>query len=421
MTSRERLISTLDHREPDKVPVDLGATPVSGIAASTLAKLRKRLGLKENTVKVHEPFQLLGEVETDVMETLKVDVAGIWGPFTNFGYKNEEWKPWKLFDGTNVYIGGGFETTEDNEGNIFLYPCGDKSVPPSGLLPKGGYYFDLINRSNSTVDDEDLNGRKDFKDDFILYTEEDCKYFENVAAELYYNTNYGIIINFFNGGLGDAGGLPGPAVKHVKGIRDTQEWYIAHLTRPDYIREIFDFQTEIVIGKFKQLKQAIGDKAQAIIISATDFGTQRGEFISPDMYRELYKPYHIKMNEWIHNNTTWKTFYHTCGSIVRLLDDFSDAGIDILNPLQCSAEGMDPQMLKQKYGDKFVFWGGAINTQHTLPFGTPDEVKEETLKRLQIFAPGGGFVFAPIHNIQQNTPVENIVALFNAVNEYNYK
>ena len=137
------------------------------------------------------------------------------------------------------------------------------------------------------------------------------------------------------------------------------------------------------------------------------------------MYREFYKPYHTKVNKWIHENTNWKVMYHTCGSIVNLLDDLAETGIDILNPVQCSADGMDPHMLKEKYGDRFVFWGGGVDTQKTLPFGTPDEVYDEVLERLKIFAPGGGFVFNTIHNIQALTPTENILAMFEAIRDYN--
>lgn len=189
---------------------------------------------------------------------------------------------------------------------------------------------------------------------------------------------------------------------------------------PGYIKEVYEFQTEVAIKKLKQYKEAVGEKIQVIQISGTDFGTQRSEFISPDMYREFYKPYHKKVNDWVHENTTWKTMYHSCGSLVKLLDDFVEVGIDILNPVQCSAAGMEPKFLKEKYGSKLVFWGG-VDTQKTLPFGTPGEVREEVLERLEIFAPGGGFVFNTIHNIQWQTSVENILAIFEAIKEYNTK
>ena len=153
-------------------------------------------------------------------------------------------------------------------------------------------------------------------------------------------------------------------------------------------------------------------------MSGTDFGSQNGPFISSAAYRELYKPLHKAMNDWVHQHTNWKTFFHTCGSIVAFLDDFHEAGVDILNPVQISAKGMDPEFLKTKYGDKFVFWGGAVDAQHTLPFGTPDQVREEVARNIAIFKPGGGFVFNNVHNIQTGIPIENLVAMFDALKEH---
>jgi uroporphyrinogen-III decarboxylase len=205
------------------------------------------------------------------------------------------------------------------------------------------------------------------------------------------------------------------------GIRSAEEWLVAHYTMPGYIHDVYSYQTESALCTLKKLKEAAPDKVQVVQISGTDFGTQRSEFISPDMYRKFYQPYHAKINSWVHENTNWKTMYHTCGSIVNLLGDFADAGMDILNPVQCSAAGMDPEMLKNKYGDKFVFWGGGVETQGALQLGSPQDVKEEVTKRLKIFAPGGGYVFDSVHNIQPLTPVENILAMFEAVEEYRAK
>ena len=152
-----------------------------------------------------------------------------------------------------------------------------------------------------------------------------------------------------------------------------------------------------------------------MFMSGTDFGSQNGPFISPAAYREMFKPLHKTMNDWVHANTTWKTFFHTCGSIVAFLDDFAEAGIDILNPVQISAAGMSPESLKGTYGDKFVFWGGAIDAQHTLQFGTAAQVREEALRNAGIFGQGGGFVFNNVHNIQATVPTENMVALLGSV------
>ncbi|MCK4276412.1 MAG: methyltransferase, partial [Phycisphaerae bacterium] len=152
-------------------------------------------------------------------------------------------------------------------------------------------------------------------------------------------------------------------------------------------------------------------------VTGTDFGTQNGPFISRKSYCDLYQPFHRRVNDWIHENTTWKTFIHSCGCVVELMPDFIDAGFDILNPVQCSAAGMDPKALKSQFGEDIVFWGGGVDTQRTLPFGTSDEVYKEVRERIEIFNDGGGYVFGAIHNIQANVPLSNVLAMFKAVND----
>jgi len=190
------------------------------------------------------------------------------------------------------------------------------------------------------------------------------------------------------------------------------------VTHPEYIKGIFARQTAQAIENMELYRQAVGDCIAAIFVSGTDFGTQRGEFISPDLYRELYQPFHKQMNDWVHTHTNWKTLYHCCGSVYLLISSFIEAGVDVLNPVQCSAANMEPERLKQEFGDRLVFWGGGVDTQHTLPFGTPDEVRCQVRERIRVFAPGGGYVFNPIHNIQANTPIENVVAMFEAAREF---
>jgi uroporphyrinogen-III decarboxylase len=163
----------------------------------------------------------------------------------------------------------------------------------------------------------------------------------------------------------------------------------------------------------------VGDNIDVLFVCGTDFGTQASTFCSVPAFRDLYFPYYQRVNEWVHRHTSWKTFKHSCGSVIRFIDPFVEAGFDILNPVQCSAAGMEPRNLKEKYGDRVVFWGAGVDTQHVLPFGTPREVREQVLERCGIFARDGGFVFNTIHNVQAETPVENIVAMFDAVREFN--
>jgi uroporphyrinogen-III decarboxylase len=162
----------------------------------------------------------------------------------------------------------------------------------------------------------------------------------------------------------------------------------------------------------------VGDAITAVTTTETDLGTQIGPFISPKTYRRLFQPVHARLNQWIHMHTQWKTFMHSCGSIWHLLDDIVDAGFDVLNPVQTSAAGMDPAALKDRYGERLTFWGGGIDTQRILPFGTPADVRDMVRDRMKIFGRGGGFVFNTVHNIQAQVPVPNLVALFEAVDQY---
>lgn len=418
MRARDRVLKAINHQEPDRVPIDLGGTGQTGIHVGTLAKLRKKLGLPEKPVFTHEPFQMLGVVEEDLRQVLGVDLIGLWNPVNFLGFRNENWKSWKMPDGTEVMMGGGFEFDTDTNGVTYVYPQGDRTVAPSVKMPKDGYFFDSIYR-NGEIDEDDLDARRDFQHTYGVFDDETARFLEANSHSLYDDTEYGIVGNFGGGGFGDVAVLSGPFEKQPRGIRKVDDWLMAHLLYPNYVKELFEMQTEIALKNLEIYRQAVGERIQVLNISGTDFGTQKGEIISPDLYREFYKPYHKKLNDWVHQNTSWKTFYHCCGSIVKLLDDMVESGVDILNPVQCSAAGMDPVMLKEKYGKKLVFWGGGVDTQHTLPFRTPEEVKEEVTERLQIFSPSGGYVFNTIHNILGATPVENIHAMFEAVREFN--
>ena len=316
MTSRERLSAVLNHKTPDRVPVDLGATGQTGINASALYRLRRALGLENVPVKIIEPFQMLGEVDGTLRDYLHVDVIGLWNRGNLMGNLNQDWKPWTMPDGTPVLMAGDFTYDTDARGNTLAFPQGDRSVPPSLKMPRDGYFFDNIDRA-SEWDENDLDAPRDFKNLYTEYSEEDALHLEKQAAKIFEETDYGIIMNFGGGGLGDAAIIPGPWEKHPRGIRKLDDWYVAHILYPAYIKELFGMQTEIALRNLEIIKQAVGDRIQVINISGTDFGSQNGEIISPDQYREFYKPCHKKMNDWVHDNTNWKTHYHCCGSIRR--------------------------------------------------------------------------------------------------------
>ena len=414
MTGRERLIATLNHQQPDRTVIDLGGTSQTGINASTLYRFRKALGLPEKPIKITEPGQLLGEVDYDVINAVGADVIGLLNPVNFFGYKNENWKPWQMDDGTPVLMGSGFEYDEDEKGTKYVYPQGDRSAEYSCMIPKGGSFFDSVPREkfDFDLDEEDLTPLEDFKEDFSVVDDETAKYWEQKSYELYNNTDLGVVGMLGGGALGDAAVIPGPAVKHPRGIRRVDDWLMAHAMYPDYIKAVFRYQTDVMLKNLEIYKQAVGERIQVVWISGTDFGNQRGPMISLSTFRELYKPFYKEICDWVHQNTGWKTFFHTCGAIYDFLDDFAEMGLDCLNPLQLSANGMDPVKIKENYGDKFTFWGGGVDTQHVLPFGTPDEVRAQVRERIDILGKGGGYVFNTIHNIVAGVPAENLMAMY---------
>ncbi len=418
MNSRERVQSALNHQEPDRVPLDLGASPTTGMHVSSVYKLRQALKLDPpgTPVKVVEPYQMLGEIKPDLMEALGVDVVGLYGPNTMFGYPLADWKPWTFFDGTPVLVPGGFNTQPEVNGDLLMYPEGDTTAPPSGRMPAGGFYFDAIVRQPEIVE-EQLDPALNLEE-FQPVSTADLDYYEREATRLFTETDKAILGNFGGTGFGDIALVPAVQLKDPKGIRDMEEWYMSTVMRRDYVWAVFEKQCEIGLENLKRIYGRVGDKVSVVYVSGADFGAQNGPFISPKAYRDLYQPFHKIINDWIHANTSWKTFIHSCGSVIKMIPDFIDAGFDILNPVQTSAAGMEPVVLAERFGDQVTFWGGGVDTQQVLPFGTPEEIREQVRERMQIFGEGGGFVFNPIHNVQAGVPVENLLALYEAVNEF---
>ena len=416
MSSRQRVLAAVRHEAPDYVPLDLGGSAVTGMHVSSVYLLRQALGLDPpgTPVKVVEPYQMLGEVDDRLVHALGVDVLPLGRRKNMFGFENKDWKPWRLWDGTPVLVPGDFNTDPEPNGDILMYPEGDRSAPPSGRMPKNGFYFDTIVRQEP-IDDDHLNP-EDNLEEFTPIEDDELQWLACEAERLRQDGDRAILANFGGTAFGDIALVPAPFLKHPKGIRDVAEWYMSTASRFDYVYAVFERQCEIGIRNLERAYEAVGDRVDAVFITGTDFGQQQGPFISPASYRRLYKPFHRRVNDWIHGHTPWKTFIHSCGSVTAFLDDFVEAGFDILNPVQCSAAGMDAAILKRKYCDKLTFWGGGVDTQKTLPFGSPDDVRWEVRERIRTFSPGGGFVFNTVHNVQAGVPVENLLALYEAVN-----
>lgn len=419
MNSKEQFDLTVNHKQPDRLVVDFGSNSVTGIHVRIVEGLRRYYGLEKKPVRVIEPFQMLGEVDAELQAQIGIDVIGAWGPASMFGFDNNgPFKAFKTFWGQEVLVPENFNTSIDSNGDLVIYPCGDIHVPPSGKMPKSGFFFDAIIRQQP-INEEELQV-EDNLEEFTLADEKDLRYWEKTAREAR-ATGKAVIAGLGGTALGDIALVPGLQLKNPKGIRDITEWYMSLVMRPDYIKSVFDRQIDIAIENFKRYHEVIGGNIDAVFICGTDFGTQNSTFCSPAQFDDLWMPYYKRINDWIHQNTPWKTFKHCCGAIESFIPKFIEAGFDILNPVQISAAGMDPALLKEKYGKEVVFWGGGVDTQKTLPYGSPSEVREEVLSLCEIFFKDGGFVFNTVHNIQANVPFENIVAMIDAVKEFNGK
>jgi uroporphyrinogen-III decarboxylase len=416
MTSRDRIKAALNHKEADRIPIDFGSVTVTGMHYSCVAALREYYGLEKHPIKIAEPCQMLGLIEDDLKDAIGIDVEGVFSRTNMFGVKGGEWREWRQDNGEVVLVEKDLGVTTDEMGHHYIHPCGDTSVAPCAKMPKNGFYFDALSRQEPFDDIEELDPN-DNLEEFGYVTDSVLSEFEE-DVDRALATGRAVSISFGGTALGDIALVPGLNLKHPKGVRDVAEWYMATATSPDYIKYVFDKQTDIAISNLERLNKKMGEKIDVIFICGTDFGTQISTFCSSDTFKNVYMPYYKKVNDWIHANTGWKTFKHSCGAVESFIPMFIESGFDILNPVQCSAVGMEPRLLKEKYGRDIVFWGGGIDTQKILPFGTPSDVKEQVKERCEIFGRDGGYVFNTIHNVQAGTPVENLVAMIDAFKEF---
>ncbi len=418
MNSRDNLKKTLNHEQPEKLVVDFGATAVTGIHCLAVKNLRNFYALEDHPVKVVEPFQMLGEVEDDLREAMNIDVVGAYGKNNLFGFANSacEWKPFRSNWGQDLLVPVDFKTIKSEDGSLLIYPEGVETVSPSARMPQSGYFFDAIIRQDP-IDEDKLNP-EDNLEEFSPVDVQALDYWERTIGHLS-GSGKGIIASLGGTALGDIALVPGMQLKNPKGIRDVAEWYMSTVMRTDYIHSIFEKQTDLAIRNFARIFERIGNQIDAVFICGTDFGTQDSTFCSADQFIELYLPYYKRINDWMHLHTQWKSFKHSCGAVESFMPLFIEAGFDIINPVQINAKGMDPRHLKNTYGKELVFWGGGVDTQKMLSFGSPKEVKKQVLENCDIFAQDGGFVFNTVHNIQANVPVENLAAMLDAIKDFN--
>ncbi len=408
MTSRERVAKAVNHQTPDRVPIDLGGMKASTIASIAYDKVKRKLGIATPT-KVLDTRFMIAALEEPVLHRLHVDVVPLdLSCVLPLSRPDREWIPRRLFDGTNVLFPPDTRIAEDAAGNWLLLNA--DGSPTTFQMPKGGYYFDdmSFNRGDS-IDPKKFRPIADISDEHL-------KLLSNYGRSLYKNTDYAILGWGFGVCFLGLSLITDRTSNVTQGLTD--EWMMMLMTEKETCHEMMDRSVDATIKCLKLAKEAIGDYVFAWGIAADDSGTQRGEFLRPELWAEMMKPHYKKLCDWIHANTHWKTFLHSCGSVYHLVPHFIEAGIDILNPIQTSAANMDPARLKKEFGDRLVFWGGGCDTQRVLGKATPAEIREHVKERVRIFSPGGGYVFNQVHNIQANVPPENIIAMFDAAYEF---
>ena len=394
MNSRERVLTALQHKEADRVPLDLGAMLSTGITGMAYNKLKSYLGIRDGRTRMYDLGQQLAEPETEILERIGADVLPL------FVSDPKRWKPSTLPDGSPCEVPEGFNPETLPDGSQVLRDGQGHIV---SQMPKDGYYYDSVYfplAGVSTVEELDQYPSYSPIDERTLVD------LHERAKDLYENTEYALMLN---GG----GGIYEPA----QGLRGWDVFMMDLAGDPAFAGALLDRLVDANIQRLEQILPAVEGYVQVIQVG-DDLGMQDGPQLSPRLYRKVVKPRHQRLYRYIKEHSSAYLFLHTCGSVYRFIPDFIEMGVDILNPVQVSARDMGSKRLKQEFGKDIVFWGGGCDTQKVLPFGTPVEVREEVRRRMGDLAPGGGFVFNQVHNIQVGVPPENIMAMYDAVREF---
>jgi len=408
MRSRERVQMAVNFQEADRVPIDLGGLKASGIAVEAYHRVARKLGLT-GTPRLLDSRFMIAVVEEPVLKRFSIDVVPMdISAIPALMTPESQWVPRRLFSGTEVRFPPGTRIQEDADGSWML--LNEDGTSSSYRMPKDGFYFDdtSFNRGEG-IDPAKFKPVDDIPDDAL-------KQIDAYSARLYSGTDYAL--------LGWGGGVCFLGLSLITDRRSNvtmgmpDEWMVMLMTEKETCHEMMNRSVEASIKCLTLLHQAVGERCFAWGIAADDSGMQRGEFINPRLWAEMIKPHYKKLCDWIHGNTRWKTFLHCCGSIYHLIPHFIEAGVDILNPVQTSAANMEPARLKKEFGGKIVFWGGGCDTQSVLDRATPEQIREHVKERLGVFAPGGGYVFNQVHNIQPNVPAENVIAMLDAAFEF---
>ena len=291
--SRDNFLKTINHKQPGRVVVDFGSTAVTGIHVRIVEKLREYYGLEKRPVKVIEPYQMLGEIDPELLKAMEIDVIGLFGLNNMFGIPNEDWKVHRTPWGQEVMFPGKFNYTYNNNGDILIYAGGDTSYPPTAMMPKTGFFFDALNRQKP-VDDTTLKV-EDNLEEFGYVTDADLKYWKD-QAEMADTENKAVVASLGGTALGDIALVPAMQLKDPKGIRGVEDWYISTLMREDFVKELYDRQTDIAIENLKKYNSIIGDKIDVVFTCGTDFGTQNSTFCSNETFDRVWLPYYRKVS-----------------------------------------------------------------------------------------------------------------------------
>ena len=407
MTSRERVLAALNHQETDRVPVDLSGHRSSGIAAMAYARLRCHLGLEERSIRVYDPVQQLAIIHDDVLDMFGVDCIELGRAFA---LDDDAWTDWVLPDGTPCQM-PSWAAPERDSGGWVLRSAGGNVI---ARMPDSAIYFEQVNFP--FLEEADLEAIPEAMEECmwtavasppgpLVSGPDDNRFFGETARAFRESTDRAIVA-LFGGNLLEMGQF----------LFRNDNFFLMLAGQPELVNDFLDRVLEMHLRNLEQFLQAVGEHID-IILFGDDLGMHSGPQISPRMYREFFKPRHERLWKRAKELADAKVMLHCCGGVRELLPDIIDAGLDATNPVQTSCEGMDPAELKAEFGKDLTFWGGGCDTRHILPEGTPDEVRKHVREQIEIFSPGGGFVFQQVHNVLADVPPENIVALLEAAKE----
>ena len=402
MNHRERVLKALNHEEPDRIPIDIGGMRSTGIHSIAYRDLRQYLGFDHESVKLYDVFQQLGFIDENVRSYFDADVAPVNRLAPAFGIDINRWKEGQLVDGSPALVPEGFDPVKDGS----EYKIKDEAGNTLASRSEGSLYYDQAGVYHPLAD-ADSKSEIDEEYEWQEVTSEEQEFLINQAKEIRQETDYALMVEF-GGSVYEQGQL----------LRGYKQWYLDIAGNKGLVNHLLDKLVENYLENLKTFIDVLGDMVDIVVFGGDDLGMQDGPQISPDTYRELFMPRHEKLWGYVKENTDWKVFLHSCGSIYKLLPHLIKAGVDVINPVHINASGMEPNKLKREFGDDVVFWGGGCDTQRVLPNGTVEEVKEEVRRNIETFAPGGGFVFTPVHNIQPDVSPEKIEALYETAREY---